>query len=71
MVESPALFLCEFSIKCMAVCNAIAGSGVAGRWVYLFAHTTAIQLKDISILKGYETVGEERRSRTEEIDLSR
>ena len=37
----------------------------------LFAHKLAKPLKDIYILKGYETVGEERRSKTEEIDLSR
>jgi len=67
-MKSPAFsFFCELFIKCVVVCNAIAGSAVAGRWAYLFAHTKAIPLEDIYIQKGYETVGEERRSNSEEI----
>jgi len=38
--------------------------------IFLFAHKLAKPLEDIYILKGYDAVGEERRSTTEEIEVS-
>jgi hypothetical protein len=66
VVESPALFSCELSIKCVAVCNTITGSGVAERWAFFF-RTKAMLPQNNDLLKGYETMGEKGGRKTEEI----